>query len=548
MTISRREWLKRTAAGIGGVASTSLTVPGCATDDPIPGPTLPAAVFLHGVASGDPLADRVILWTRVTSPDGGAVEVSYTVALDKAFTTIVAEGSGMATSERDHTFKVDVDGLEAGTTYWYRFEALGEFSYTGRTRTAPTGGVDRLRFAVVSCSSWGHGYFHAYRHLAERADLDCVLHLGDYIYEYGDNQYPRTRQARPYEPSHEIVTLADYRMRYRQYRTDADLQAVHQQHPFIAIWDDHESANDSWSDGAENHDTATEGDWAERKAAAYQAYIEYLPIREQEEGKIWREFEFGDLAHLLMLDTRLWGRDEQPTDQADLETINDPTRTLLGTDQEAWLSERLDASAAKWRVLGQQVMVAQWDLGFLTNVDQWDGYAAARDRLFDELEAHPNTVVLTGDIHTHWAWTLSRDPNDPGFDKDTGAGAVGVEFVCTAISSPGLGLPVPVEDLQEQFPHLHHANLELRGYILLDVTAEAVQGDYYVIDDVIRPCDGQEAIFESAWKVMDGTRHLVEGTEAPERADMQESAELPPRTNVEEAIAASDACMETMEV
>jgi alkaline phosphatase D len=281
--------------------------------------------------------------------------VRWQIARDGAFTDIARSGELTTDGDRDYTVKVDVTGLSPATTYYYRFIALGGSSPIGRTRTAPSGGVARLRFAVVSCSSYAHGFFHAYRSIAQRLDLDAVVHLGDYIYEYGSGQYGT---ARPYEPEHEILNLADYRARYAYYRKDPDLQAVHRQHPFIAVWDDHESANNAWVDGAENHTPGAEGKWADRKAAAAQAYAEWMPIRELEgPTKIYRSLRYGDLAELIMLDTRSWGREEQ-VPQSD-SRINDPNRQLLGQDQEAWLSERLRTSTAQWKLVGQQVMMGQ---------------------------------------------------------------------------------------------------------------------------------------------------------------------------------------------
>ena len=268
MRISRRDVLRGMVA-FPMVAA--LPLGGC-TDD---GGEV-HVIFVHGVASGDPLPDALIIWTRVSTATG-PTEVLWEVSADD-FATIAKSGSFTTDESRDYTVKVDVTGLTAGTAYRYRFTALGETSTVGRARTPPAGAMDAARFAVVSCSSYAHGYFHAYRAVAGE-ELDAVIHLGDYIYEYGDGEYG---DVRTYQPPHEIISLADYRTRYGYYRKDPDLQAVHRQHPFIAVWDDHESANNAWAEGAENHTTGIEGSWADRKAAAARAYAEWMPIREND--------------------------------------------------------------------------------------------------------------------------------------------------------------------------------------------------------------------------------------------------------------------------
>lgn len=529
--IGRREWMQRTGLGLGALSATGLV--GCGSDEDEPRAD---SNFQHGVASGDPLPGAVILWTRVTPTVDGPVEVAWELTRDRAMTDVVASGVVTTSAARDYTVKVDATGLEPGTTYYYRFAADGGRSLVGRTRTAPQGEVDRLRFAVVSCSSLAHGWFHVYRHLAEQPDVDAVLHLGDYIYEYGSDYYG---SERAYEPPTDIVSLADYRMRHAQYRRDPDLQAVHQQHPFICIWDDHESANDSWRDGAENHDPS-QGPWEERLAVAYQSYVEWLPIREQEEGKLWRAFDYGALADLVMLDTRIWGRDEQVEDTED--DLADPTRSLLGADQEAWLGEQLGASTAKWKVIGQQVMLGHLSTSSMGefmpfNLDQWDGYRGARERLYDQLEATENPIVLTGDIHSHWAIELPRDPFDGTYDAATGAGSLGVEFVTSAVSSPAVPERLIARGLETALlrnnPHIKHINFSYRGWILLDLTPARVQADYWEIDDVVAGSVGERS-FRTAFVVSDGERRLVQVDEPTvARADAPALAPgAPPRDHL----------------
>lgn len=494
----------------------------------------PPTGFGYGVASGDPLPDAVILWSRyVPVEDIASIDVELTIARDVALTDVVETTTLTTDPARDWTLKYDATGLDAGTTYYFQFALTDgtERSLIGRTRTAPTGAIDRLRFGVVSCASYGHGFFHSYRHLAERADLDAILHLGDYIYEYGDGEYGSVRR---YDPPHEIVTLEDYRRRYQHYRADPDLQAVHQQHPFIVVWDDHETANNSYRDGAQNHTPGAEGEWEDRLAAAYQAYVEWQPIREQDEDlKIWRAFSYGDLLDLVMLDTRIWGRDME-TNRAGRD---DPDRELLGGDQETWLREQLEGSTAAWRVIGQQVMVGNWDTnsdeeGFVPiNLDQWDGYTPARARLFDLFEASSNVVVLTGDIHSNWAMELARDPHDPEvYDPTTSEGSLGVELVVTSVTSEGapgvIGMSLEEQALAVN-EHLRYVNFRLRGYMLLDVTAERVHADYWVLDGV-EAGEGNQSR-ERSFSIASGTNRLEdEAMGVADRSDVPEPAPNPP--------------------
>jgi alkaline phosphatase D len=509
-SVRRRDVLR----GASLVTAASVTQLGCGSSDE-PGTTPPPReVFLHGIASGDPLADAVILWTRVTSPDGAPVDVVWTVARDRELADVVASGSSSTDADRDHTVKVDVTGLEAGATYYYAFDALEERSPIGRTRCAPSGATSRLRFVVCSCSSYAHGHFNAYQRIAERLDLDVVLHLGDYIYEYGDDEYsdPELEEPRLYDPPHEIITLEDYRRRYAHYRADSDLQAVHQQHPFICIWDDHESANDSFPDGAENH-ASSEGAWADRKADAIRAYFEWMPIRDNDDKKVWRTFRYGDLVDLIMLDTRLWGRQQQS--ELGEDPPLDPERQILGDDQEAWLFDQLETSSATWRLLGQQVMMGQ--LGLVTNPDQWDGYPAARERLFDVLTGSSidNVVVLTGDIHSSWGMDLTYDPFDAtAYDPNDGTGSVAVEFVTPAITSPGFpeALGPVAEGLKADNPHMKLVDLVQRGYVVLDITAERVEAAWYHVDTIKTPSGG-ESLFGVVASLA-GSNHLVEQSEA----------------------------------
>lgn len=478
MAITRRALLEVLAAlGLSTACRAGAGAPGpepqpdTDTEPSPPGADAPEAVradaptdterFAWGVASGDPLADRVILWTRVQPPKNprAPLPLAWRVATDPAMTQTVAAGRAEATAERDYTLKIDAAGLEAGTTYYYRFALLPHgadapadgplphslpHSAIGRTRTLPTGALERLRLAFCSCSNYPFGFFNAYAAMARRADLDVVLHLGDYLYEYANGRYgDGTALGRVPEPAGELVSLADYRARHRTYKGDPDLQELHRQHPMIAVWDDHELANDAWTDGAKNHDPSTQGEWATRETAAVRAYHEWMPIR-GDGPTIHRRFRFGDLVDLFMLDTRLEGRQRQLERSAAVDdpTRLDPERTLLGAEQERWLFEGLRESAkagTSWRVLGQQLILApmRFAEGGSPSTDAWDGYPAARARLLDSLREGQveDVIALSGDVHSSWAFEVGPDPFvDAGHPE--AARPVGlVEFVAPAVTS-----------------------------------------------------------------------------------------------------------------
>lgn len=509
---SRRHFLRSSALFAGAV--------------PILGGRLLAAQnhpFRHGVASGDPLHDAVVIWTRVTPPTAGALDVSWVVARDSALRNVVARGQERTGAERDHTVKVDVSGLQPATTYYYGFRAAGAQSPTGRTRTAPVGRTARLRLAVVSCANLPFGFFNAYGRIADREDLDAVLHLGDYIYEYPNGQYgDGSRLGRVPDPDREIVRLDDYRTRHAQYKLDPDLQDAHRQHPFIVIWDDHELANNTWRDGAANHNPEEgEGEWPARRDAAVRAFFEWMPIREPREGRprIYRRLAFGDLADLVLLDTRLVGRDRPAASREAIREIEDPRRSLIGEAQEAWLAGTLAESArrgARWPILGQQVMFApQSPAGQPTsNADSWDGYRAARDRVFDAVERArlSNFVVLTGDVHSSWAYDLPRHPYE-AYDRSTGRGSVGVEIAGTSITSPSNVGAGPDGDgmigrIRAARPHLHYVDGRYRGYVIVDISPERLQADFFAVDTIEERAAGQR--FVKGFVCETGRRRLVE--------------------------------------
>ena len=519
-------------------------------------PKSPVAVaFNHGVASGDPLADRVILWTRVT-PTGelprnvDSVSVNLVMARDPELRDVVHRYEAVTTAERDFCVKVDADGLAPDTWYYYQFSVGNVRSQVGRTRTFPAAGTaaERSRFAVVSCSNFAYGLFSVYRAVAHQSDLDFVLHLGDYVYEYGAGEYGAFPGRDP-EPAHEMVVLDDYRKRHAQYRTDAELQSVHQQFPMICIWDDHESANDSYKDGAENHSEASEGSWAERKVAAIRAYFEWMPIRQlpTNDQRLWRQFAFGDLIDLFMLDTRLEGRDAQVSSPVSGER-NNPDRRLVSEQQMQWLQAGLTASSTQWRFIGQQVMFAELNVArtvieaeslglsapselndqlVVLNVDQWDGYVADRDRILKTLDDNgiDNTVILTGDIHTSWANEVYVDNSLIGSALSS---PVAAEFVAPSVTSPGLeeyltdgGADIAAAAVRLANPHMKYTELKSRGFVLVDVTRERAQAEYYYVASTTE----QDRLGE-----LDGSKTKVVGVDSGSSRIYQDRAVSSPRS------------------
>ena len=372
--ISRRELIQKSLFGFGAL-SLPVAFTGCndGSDDES---AEAQADFLHGVASGDPLQDKVILWTRLTPVDLSArLKVTWEIATDNQFKQNLKTGMVETTKTDDFTVKVDAAGLQANTIYYYRFRFGNKISSVGQTKTLPIT-TNKVTFAVCSCSNYPAGYFYVYREMAKQ-NVDVIIHLGDYIYEYGADGYAAEDAAKlgrtlPTDNNKEIIKLDDYRKRYALYRQDKDLQAAHQRHPFIVIWDDHELANDTWRDGAENHQS-DEGSFSDRKLAALQAYFEWMPIRpvsNTDHLNIYRQFNFGSLVELTMLDTRIIARDKQ-LEYADYMTaaglnaqkfqvdLTDPKRTLMGYTQKDWLVDKLKQSTATWNVIGQQVLMSK---------------------------------------------------------------------------------------------------------------------------------------------------------------------------------------------
>jgi len=447
--------------------------------------------FRHGVASADPLPDGVLLWTRCTTPGRDPVQVNWWVSrtAEPSPAQVVARGTAEASSAGDHTVHVDVTGLDPETTYWYGFRAGEASSPVGRTRTAPAPNapVEHLRLGLASCAYWSCGYFNVYANLAAQ-DLDLVVHVGDYIYE--NDFVSRTRgAARAHRPPGPLVTLDDYRARYAQYRKDPDLQALHGRHPVAAVWDDHEIVGGAWQGGASAHHPGFHGGWDERRTAAVQAYGEWMPARRRDTTSVYRSLPLGPLADLVLLDTRLVGRDRPATDaRRAVLRVGDADRALLGDEQWRWLEGELGSSTARWLLVGSQVMMAPVRFlngrgGVGVNPSQWDGYPSERRRFYGLVRRSgrtSNVVVLSGDIHSSWAADLP----------------VGAEFVTPSVTTdsfartvlpgvPGAGR-LAARWFMSQNRHLRMAELDHHGYVTVDVTPERVQGDWWHVDTIAR--------------------------------------------------------------
>ncbi len=531
------------------------------------------APFYHGVASGDPLQDRVIIWTRVT-PEAESeedIEVTWYISDSTSFLNLVATGTFTTNAARDYTVKVDVTDLTPGTTYYYYFSALGKNSLIGKTKTAPEGDTDQLKFAVVSCNNYEAGYFNGFGRIADRTDLDAVIHLGDYIYEYENGFYGVDDPNRAHIPDTEILTLADYRTRYSLYRLDPDLRRAHQQHAFITVWDDHESANDAYKDGAENHNEG-EGSWEDRKSISKQVYNEWMPIREAETQPLYRTINYGNLMDLIMVDTRLEGREQQINDVTDA-SMYAASRTLLGTTQREWFLDQLSNATAQWKVVGNQVIFSDFNVWWAndpedpttsavglesTFVDIWDGYPAERRAILDHIEEEEidNVIFLTGDFHCSFGFDVAKEPVGlsggniaasvadnvpvpvtPTYNPEDGSGSLAIEFatpsICSAnfdenlatdLGDPALGLATaqgfqvqinnplsapgtPVDGVNPN-PHMKYVNLIDHGYFILDLQSDKAQADWYLVNTVLEPST-QESRSKSLFSDA-GENHLQE--------------------------------------
>lgn len=492
--IDRRTFLLASAA----LAGAGLWSGGMAAEPVTSVPKLSAYPFQLGVASGDPSPDGVVLWTRLApSPlDGGGmpatpVEVAWQIADDEAMTKVVQQGTAIAHPEWAHSVHVEVNGLKPDRWYWYQFKVGGEVSQKGRTRTVPAADAtpERLRFAFASCQHFENGLFTAYEHMIKE-DLDLVVHLGDYIYEYGGQDKRVRKHVGP-----ECTTLAGYRTRYAQYKTDTALQAMHAAVPWLVTPDDHE-VEDNYANAIAGHPEGGNPEvFLKRRAAAYQAYYEHMPLRAASLPKgpdmqLYRRIAYGRLADFAVLDTRQYRTDQPCGDgnKAPCGGESEPSATIMGTAQRDWLFDGLARSTANWNVLAQQVMVARVDRkpgdGVAYSMDQWPGYEAERRRLLKFLHERKilNAVVLTGDIHTNWANNLIAD-----FD-DLGGRTVATEFVGTSISNGGDGTEKPKEldRVLADNPFVKFYNAE-RGYVSCTLDAKTWRTDYRTLDYVSKP-------------------------------------------------------------
>jgi len=505
-SVTRRRVL---AGGLGAAGLVAVSLPGRptsgsrfqATPGATPSASTPAGVplFTLGVASGDPLPNGVVLWTRLApSPTGGGgmdptpYEVRWELANDDAFGQIVQTGVAVASPALAHSVHVDVTGLEPAREYFYRFMAGGEISAVGRTKTAPAAGaaVDRLRFGFASCSMYEHGYFTAYRDMA-RQGFDLIFHLGDYIYEYAPNEYD-VRDEGPLREhtGDETTSLVEYRNRFALYRTDPDLQAAHASAPWVVTWDDHETENDYAADLSENDDPTAV--FLARRAQAYQAYYEHMPLRpasmpQGPDMQLYRRLDYGSLASFQVLDTRQYRSDQPCGDglQVRCPAALDPDTTLLGPDQERWLLNGLDASGATWNVLAQQIQMAELEQGEgdsqLYWNDSWPGYPAARNRILSHLMSRgiSNPVVLTGDIHTAWANDLKADWANPE------SATIATEYICTSISAGGATPASFFEQYLPDAPWVRYFNGTHGGYTAVEVTPDQWRSDFHVVESLL---------------------------------------------------------------
>jgi alkaline phosphatase D len=477
---------------------------------------LPAELFALGVASGDPIPDSVVLWTRLVADPlavGGGlpdapVPVRWQVASDEDFGDVVAEGDAVAEPALAHSVHVDPGGLDPDSWYWYRFTVGDQVSPAGRTRTAPAedASPDRLRFAFASCQNRQDGYWGAHEHMAEE-DVDLVVFLGDYVYEEGPIEGAVRTNETPAP-----VDLDGYRLRYGEYKLDPVLQASHARVPWVSTWDDHEVENNYAGDVS-----ADGGDeFAARRVAAYQAYYEHMPLRmdppDRADAELYRDLAWGTLARFFVLDGRQHRSDQACDAASDVgaacAAVDDDGRTMLGADQERWLGESLDASDARWNVLAQQVIVSKVDLPVgsteVVNLDQWDGYTAARRRLADQLAGVRNPLIITGDIHASGVGVVTRDPDDPETD------ALAPELIGTSISSD---FPAPfaavVEGAAEVSPAIRYVNARQRGYVVCEVTPDEVRADFRYVSTVTE--EGADVETGATWVVRDGDPEPAEG-------------------------------------
>jgi alkaline phosphatase D len=512
--IDRRQLFATAGFGLAG-----LMLPG--------GPAMAQALlgltgFTHNVASGEPAADSVLLWTRYVSATGAPSKVRVEISETRDFAKVAGGGQMVTGPWRDHTVKITVDGLRPGTTHFYRFIAPdGIMSPIGRTKTLPVGKLAKFNMAIFSCSNLGFGEFNAYGHAAARGDIDLWLHMGDYLYEYGRGGYDGGKKfAERIFPTDEILNLTDYRLRYASYRADPQLQALHANAPMIPSTDDHETTNDSWEGGAQNHQS-DEGDWGNRRNAAMQVWREWLPVGEEP----WKAYQLGELGTYLRTNTREIGRSKPYSGREFMQAADpakafaefrdgpwqDPAMTMFGTEQEVWLSKTMASRKAGWTVLGSgtnmgrvftpenaldffpkdapernknftRAGIAAAKAGLPNNFDNWGGYPAARSRLLRAAQRNDaDLIVVTGDSHNGWA-----------FDLPEGGKPAGVEFGGHSVTSPGYESATQGTDpatiargvVEASKAELRWMDSSNRGYMMLSLTPQAATNEWVFMDTV----------------------------------------------------------------
>ena len=511
--MKRRQALK--ISSIGAIGLTASIGSSCSKN---------TYVFNHGVASGDPLSDRVILWTRVTPQQAGPVRVILEVSINKSFSSIIFSQKLQTSSLSDYTIKYDFLAkkyCDSDKGFFYRFRAGNAISEIGKSKTFSENTIS-AKIGIFSCSNFPAGYFNAYQAAAEKDGLDLWLHLGDYLYEYPMGGYATDKAkklGRVPEPLHEMISLSDYRLRHAQYKQDQGSKALHKHAPLIAVWDDHEFSNDAWKRGAENHsEDGSEGDFYARRSAAIKAYYEWMPIREQHnKRRIFREFKIGKLIHLIMLDTRQFGRDKQIQPKNYLtksgfnqakfyNDLNSANRELLGAEQLDWIESKIINSDAVWTIFGQQVLMAKLKfpdiskmlkskeipsflkpylkflgLGIPSNLDAWDGYPAERNRLYKTMSnAKKRFISLAGDTHNSWVSEL----------KDMSGNKVGIELGAPSVTSPGITDILNLDE-KEFVDSIVRINNELqwmnpsnRGYLSLNCREDKIIASFNFIKEL----------------------------------------------------------------
>lgn len=551
--INRRKFIQNTALTTGAVLSTILS-PSCNNNNDAgelkTSNSNPVKYFLHGVASGDPLSSQVMIWTRISPDQEGAVTLKWFISEGAELKVVIQAGEITTGPDTDYTVKIDVTNLSPSTTYYYRFVYNNIHSATGKTKTTPAEGYENVSFAVVSCSDYSAGYYHALARVAEKKQLNAVIHLGDYM--YGGT-------LRLFDPAHPVYQdefesarnernrewwLRYYRRRYSINRLDRDLQDAHRAHPFITIWDDHEIANNTWKGGSNDHDPETDGDWEVRKSAARQAYAEWMPIR-GDASSIYRSIRYGKMAELILLDCRLEGRDEQIY-EADNSALHDPGRTMLGRNQKEWLFRKLDTSPCHWKVITNSVVFSTinitWaDLGGQftkkikelqhTLLDYWEGYPAERTEIINYISEHQinNIVILSASMHCALAFDVTahatgdREKGQSAtYNPATGKGSVAVEFSATSITSDNFDekmgklfantfqslinkkLPQPFN--YNPNPHLKFADLQSHGYYILTLSQERAEAAFYFVDDIKTHTNKEK--LAASWHTVTGSNRL----------------------------------------